>query len=391
MDHTPLADRVIANADRCVACGLCLPHCPTYRTDRNENESPRGRIALLRAHAQGVLPASAVLRGHISRCLGCQACEAVCPSRVPYGQLLEDGRALLARHHRPWFYHTLIAATRWPRLIATAYDAAVLADRSGWLRRLPTARRVTLTALAARERYHRPHARPQAGAPVVALFLGCTTRLDNSALAAVRLLHAWGFAVEIPPAQRCCGALARHAGASALAVRQETANLAAFARAQGPVVSLASGCSAALMQYPQRHTRRFPYGVTDIHRLLAEQRPRRPLNLRPLAQTIAVHEPCSLRHAIAGGGVTAALLHQIPEVRVVPVATGSGCCGAAGDYFLREPARAQALRIETWAAIDATTPDLVVSANIGCRLHLGARADAPAVVHPLVVLAGQLP
>lgn len=391
MDHTPLADRVIASADRCVACGLCLPHCPTYRSDRDENESPRGRIALLRAYAQGVLPPSPALRGHIARCLGCQACEAVCPSRVPYGRLLEDGRALLVHHTRPWLYHTLIAMSRWPRLMACAYDTAVLADRSGLLRWLPTTRSVVLTALPARPRYRRPRAHHRHGAPVVTVFLGCTARLDNSVTDAIRLLAACGYAVDIPPGQGCCGALARHAGAEALAARQERANLKAFASAQGPVLSLASGCSAALMQYAQRHAHRFPHGVTDSVPFLAAHLPQLPLKLRPLAQTIAVHEPCSLRHAVGGRGMTATLLQQIPGVRVLPITTGSGCCGAAGDYFLRQPRRAQALRTETWAAIDATAADLVVSANIGCRLHLGARLGGVAVRHPLTVVAGQLP
>ncbi len=369
-----------------MACGLCLPTCPTYQRTADESESPRGRIALMRAVAAGQLKPSAVLKAHIDHCLGCQACEAACPSRVPYGVLLADARALLAAQPpRPRVYHTLLRATQSPRLLALAYDAA----RTGLARLLPGPL-AALPALPPRPAYRRPRA--TAGNRPVSLFLGCTARLEGDTLAAaMTILRHHGFAVSIPRQQGCCGALARHAGDTGLGERQERRNRRAFADSAGPVIGLASGCTAQLHADRAHGRPRFPAAVLDIHRFLADELPAASWRLKSLPKTIAVHEPCSLRNALQSADSVYTLLRHIPDARIVSLPDNKTCCGGAGDYFLREPAMATALRTAKRSAIADIEADIVVSANIGCRLQmrLGETSPVP-IIHPLVVLAGQL-
>ncbi len=392
------ADPLRAAADRCVACGLCLPHCPTYSDSLNENESPRGRIALLRATAEGALQATAAVAAHVDRCLGCLACEAVCPSHVDYAAILKDGRALLAREGptswRTWLRNVLIRSVEVRGAVAVAYAVARLISRLPWPRASQWPLATVLRGLPARPRPSmvRPEDTDQAD---VALFLGCTADLDRATLnAAIRVLQATGKRVHIPGDQGCCAALASHAGLADLACRQRLRNLRAFEGKAPALVSVTSGCAAELEDYDPAGFDRFPE-VFDIHRYLVEKTDLDRLMLTPRRQTIAVHEPCSLRNALRGGRFVYELLARIPGARIIELPGNGICCGAAGDYFLREPGRADALAAAKATAVAESGADIVVSANIGCALHLSAalaRAGrALPVLHPLLVLGQQLP
>lgn len=389
---------VRAAADRCVACGLCLPHCPTYRQSLNENESPRGRIALLRALADNALPYSAKLDVHIDHCLACQACEAACPSQVPYGALLQNGRELLVaaapRTIRTRLYRLFIGATRSASLITISYRLARLA---GALKILPLFGRY---AIGLRDLPPRPSAPPtepaypEPAAEPVAFFQGCTRGLDQAANnAAITVLRALGHPVYVPPQQGCCGALARHAGFADIAKEQEQRNRGALQNGPSTIVGTSSGCVNALSQY-DRTTTGFPE-TWDIHRFLVEKADLSRLKLLPLHQTIAVHEPCSLRNTTKGAPYMYQVLKQIPGADIIPLPYNSVCCGAAGDYFLRRPTFAQELANVKAAAVAECKPDIIVSANIGCTLALSAALTRQGitipVLHPLLVLARQLP
>ncbi len=398
-DPSPALAAAIREAcDHCVACGLCLPHCPTYGDSLNENESPRGRISLLRAVADGTLPVTPALTAHIDHCLGCLACEKVCPSRVPYGALLKNGRAWLTQKSpRTWrrlWYRSLIRAVDLPGAMATAYALARALGSLPWPRTARAGLRDVVRGLPARP--HGARADPgDAGPADVALFRGCTADLDRPTLhAAIRVLHAVGRRVCVPRSQGCCGALAAHAGFADIACRQRRRNRHAFADSAPALVSITSGCAAELRHTGPESDDRFP-AVYDIHRYLVEQTDLDRLALSPLPRTIAVHDPCSLRNALAGERFVYDLLARIPQAKVIALPGNEVCCGAAGDYFLREPARAQTLAHAKAAAARAVGADIVVSANIGCALHLSAalaRQGAPIpVCHPLWVVAGQLP
>jgi glycolate oxidase iron-sulfur subunit len=419
LDHRPAArgahfsiqaQWTVEEADRCVLCGLCLPHCPTYRKTGDENESPRGRVVLMRALASGALPASERLVAHLSLCLGCRACERVCPSGVRYGQLIEAGRALV-RIQQPatWKMRIGLGLSARPRLLSGIGAVLRLYQRSG-LQRLVRASGVlrllrvqrlesllpTLPARLPGQTFH-----PALGVrrERVALFLGCVARvLDADTLAAaIRLLTRLGFDVVIPENQTCCGALQREAGQSGQAQVLARQNRSAFRAADvDTVITVASGCGAVLADSGMHEgtSAERPLRVLDIHQFLADVALPESMTLAALPVTIAVQDACSLRNALRAEQAVYALLARIPDARIVPLAENHLCCGGAGAYPLRQPAMADRLRADKLAHLQQLQPAVLATANLGCALHLSAGLRAQGlnieVVHPLVLFERQL-
>jgi len=405
-----LAQWTMQATDRCVLCGLCLPHCPTYRKTGDENESPRGRVVLMRALASGALPASARLAAHLSQCLGCRACERVCPSGVRYGQLIEAGRTLLyTQQPAAWPVRMGLGLSARPRLLEGIGIALRIYQRSG-LQRLVRASGVlrwlrvqrlesllpALPAALSRDAFH-----PAQGARRgrVALFLGCVARvLDAETLAAaIRLLTRLGFDVVIPHAQTCCGALHREAGQPEQAKALARLNLDVF-RVAGvqAVITVASGCGAVLADAGRNDDTDTEHRlrILDIHQFLEDVALPASLTLAPLAVTVAVQDPCSLRNALRAEQTVYALLGRIPAARIVPLVENHLCCVGAGAYPLRQPAMAGLLRADKLAHLLQLRPAVLATANLGCALHLGAGLRAQGlnieVVHPLVLFERQL-
>jgi glycolate oxidase iron-sulfur subunit len=384
-DSTPgPAARIAALADQCVLCGACLPHCPTYALDRTEAESPRGRIMLFKSLAEGKLGPDPAAFAHLDHCLACRHCERVCPAQVRYGELLTLGRAAQRR---------IVAVPLRQRVLEwllprRAWLALALRLGEGLRRGVPGPWR-GLPALPARRRA--PASVPAAGTPSrgrVALFAGCLGEWHEQATvaAAATLLGRLGWQVDVPPAQTCCGATHRHAGADATALAQR--NRAAFAAAPAAVLTLASGCHETIAQQlagvaPVRDALDF---LHDDERLST-------LRFRPAHGTrVALQLPCTQRNLLRNGARVASLLRRVPGLELV-LLDDAGCCGAAGSHMLLEPRRAAALR-EPWLnAIAASGVATLCSANVGCRLHLGAGLAARGttrVVHPLQLLAEHL-
>lgn len=372
--EAPADAGLAALADRCVQCGLCLPHCPTYRLDQSEAESPRGRISYIKAVAQGRLAPTPAGDAHLDHCLGCRRCEPVCPAGVPYGELLVGARAAQAARRPPAMK---LRAAGWllarPPLLGRLVDLQRVA---GWL---PAALRPALPPAPKAVAMPAP---PAAAVREVAVFIGCIAdRYESGTRAALaRLLGAADIAVALPDGQGCCGAAAAHAGDSATAARLAAANRQAFA-GRDAVLCLASGCQDSLARSLQAVA-----PVEDA--LTALDRLGDRLRFRPARHRVALHLPCTQRSVVRSDAALRRLLARVPGLDLVEL-PDTGCCGAAGLHQLAEPARADALRAPLLAALAATGAGELLSANIGCRLHLGAAAAVP-VQHPLEFLAGQL-
>ena len=399
----------IADADLCVKCGLCLPHCPTYGLTQHEGDSPRGRIALMQGLALGSLPPTPKLEAHLDGCLGCRSCESVCPAKVPYGRLIDAGRAALnqqlpQRRRLPRLVGAVLAR-REPRraagLLLWLYQASgvqALLRRSGLLGRGRLARLDSLLpplpALPFSAR-----ATGVDGPADAALFIGCAGDLADaeSLAAAQRLLQRLGLRVALPSAQGCCGALYQHAGLVDEARACMQRNAEAFA-GYPAVLGTASGCSATLLDAPDllgpAQGAALRAQVQDIHRFLLQRWPA-GLQPRPLQARVAVHEPCTQRNVTGGGDALRTLLRKIPGIELVELDKRQACCGAAGSHFITHPEDADRLLQPKLEASRTLQPDYIVSSNVGCSLHLAAglrRAGlkAPEVLHPLALLDRQL-
>lgn len=390
--HSPAPPDLAALADQCVMCGLCLPHCPTYRVDAVEAESPRGRIALAKALATGALAPSPAAQAHLDQCLSCLSCEAVCPSKVQYGEIIVAARAA----HPPARRLPAVAwLSRRPRLLRSLarLGAAIAAPR--WLPRV-VGRDSSLGRLAAElprvpeVRRFKAATKPAASRGRIGLFLGCiASAFDRDTHAAARrLLAALGYDVVVPDAPHCCGALARHAGDLAQSQRDAAPTRAAFAGVDTVIVT-ASGCFGSLRDHALAGTR-----VREIGEFLATDAVLDTLCFRPLARRAAVHVPCSVANVSKSAKAMTALLRRIPSLALAPLADQPRCCGAAGSYFLEHPRVADALRAERVAEVEALAPDLLITANIGCRAFLDnalrRRPQTVRVVHAATVLAEQL-
>lgn len=394
-------------ADRCVKCGLCLPHCPTYRLTQDEAESPRGRIALMQGLATGQLAASPRLEQHLDQCLACRNCEPVCPASVPYGQLIDAGRALL-NEKRPARQRALRWLAPWavdPVLRRSLHWLLWLYQRLGVLRLFRAiARRGTVARLAD---YVPPLTQPRdlprrsvpVGAPRgrVALFTGCVSEAAEQAVLqdAIYLLTRLGYEVEVPSSQGCCGALHLHNGDSITAKRLAAQNLQAFSGLYDAIVGSASGCTATLREYGLLLPQAGPF-TAQIQSLCQFLDSVWPAELKPasLPGCAAVQDPCTLRNVLRQAEAPYRLLRRIPQLEVMPLAENSQCCGAAGSYFLSEAEMADRLAERKIAALRELKPDCLVSSNVGCALQLRAALrrggfEIP-VLHPVQLLARQL-
>lgn len=403
---------ILSAADRCVMCGLCLPHCPTYRLLRNEADSPRGRISLMQALAAGRLEASGPLLEHLDRCLACRACERMCPSKVEYGKLIDTTRSTLQQqdklHHPRELRLLLRAVTDIARLkrIASALRAYQrtglrwLARKSGVLKGLDLeALETLLPAIPDAKTFHSDYPAHGERRGSVGLFIGCIGSIMEGEIhaATIELLTRLGFEVHIPARQGCCGALHQHNGEAETARQLAARNREAFAGMKlDAIISTASGCAAQLFEYDTLYGNELalPAPLFEICDFLQQHWPADapPLKAQPLHA--ALHLPCSQRNVLRRPDAVERLLARIPELELEPLAGNDQCCGAAGSYMLTQPDTAAALRQPKLEAVRRQQPQLLLSNNIGCALHLAAGLKAQGieveVMHPVVLLAQSL-
>ena len=400
---------VYPTLDPCVHCGFCLPACPTYLATGDENDSPRGRIALMRALERGELqPTDPAVRTHLDACLGCRGCEPACPSGVGYGRGLEAARRQLADANgiSGLAKAALRVFSREP-LWRVAFGAAKVLRSSGVADllagpgRLRMAMGMVAGTLPVRVGPMEVAARPArpifpaSDRPTVALFRGCVMDVLFSHVhdATRRTLEANGYRVVEVERQACCGAPHEHSGVTDEARRLAAMNVQAFGTAADFVVTDSAGCGALLKDYEHLldtdAARAFAARVKDVSELLAMAGPHPGA---PLAIDVAYDAPCHLQHAQGVHAEPLAVLRAIPGLRLQLLPGHDRCCGSAGTYSLTHPEMSNLVLDEKIAAFRnaAPRPSVIATGNPGCLMQIGAglRAaglDIP-VAHPVELL-----
>ena len=368
----------------CVSCGLCLPHCPTFRVTGDEARSPRGRIAAMREAAAGRIPlADPDLVESMETCVQCRGCETACPSGVPFGHLMAETRFQLGATEPAWrrrarsYGMRLLAVPALVRagslLAAVGQRMRLVPDRLGLPRRLPI---------------RRPALRPSG--EDAWLFTGCVMDAwqRDVHVAAARLVEATGHGVALPGrGGGCCGALAEHAGLREEAVVRARATIAAMP-GEAPILVDSAGCGAMLQHYGDllgtADARAFSTRVVDIHTWLAAH-----LDLLPepragaTRRTVAVQDPCHLRHIQHAHEAVRVVLARYADL--VELDDEGLCCGAGGAFSVVQPDLADRIRVRKLASIARSGAPAVASANPGCSVHL-ERAGIE-VHHPVAIAA----
>jgi glycolate oxidase iron-sulfur subunit len=380
----------------CVACGLCLPHCPTYRVTGLETASPRGRIAAMQAVDVEGAPVDATFERYMEECVQCRGCEAACPSSVPFGHLMEGARAALyeqRRADRPWLRrvaewlgyrlvlprHWLLVALSW--LLALAQRVRLVPAR------LPLPR-ISLRSLSRPLRAERAPEHADAY-----LFPGCVMDAweRDTHRSALRVMEATGAHAALPGhGADCCGALHVHAGRTEEA-RRLARRVVASMPGDAPVVVDSAGCGAAMKDYGRllgtSEATTFAARVRDFSEWLDEQG---PPPLRASGRVVVVQDPCHLRHVQKAAGTVRTVLGG--AYITVDTDDDGLCCGAGGAYNALQPNLASDIRDRKVAAIrraaGAGVEPLVASANPGCAMHLAAAGLH--VRHPADLLAEAL-
>lgn len=405
-----LLDRESPGLDMCVHCGFCLQACPTYLALEDENDSPRGRLVLMRGLLEGELGlADESVTRHLDRCLGCRGCESACPSGVPYGRLLEATRATIATQRpipavarlilgvfkRPLMLRVVLAASRVMRWTRLPELLSSLPPRQGF----------PFAMLASTERvFPTPDytpAAPAAGSTTVAVLEGCVMEglFTATNRATERVLQVNGYAPVSAPTQGCCGALHAHAGDHSAARVLAKRNIEAFERSGATWVAVnASGCGAMMKEYghllasdPDWSARAAAMSarVRDVSELLALTGPKPGAPL-PVDLTVTYDAPCHLQHAQRVTRQPLAVLAAIPGLRLVPLPDSDQCCGSAGIYNLVEPETSERVLDAKLDRISTTGAQLVATGNPGCMMQIGAglrlRGSRARTIHPVDLL-----
>jgi glycolate oxidase iron-sulfur subunit len=397
----------------CVHCGLCTSACPTYVELGDENDSPRGRIYLMRGVIDGRIPLDAKVKGHLDLCLDCRACESACPSGVQYGKLIEPFRLEMtrsgeAKESLSWFKRLLLFGMtpyakrmRWalkPAKLMQWSGLDALLTKVGLFKILPrTLRELHAMVPPLHKHYKLPEVLPAEGPrrARVALFTGCAADafFPETNYATAKVLQKNGCEVWLPPEQVCCGALHYHSGHAEPARAFARRNCEVFKPGEvDAIIVNAAGCGAMLKDYhhllDDTGASKFAGKVRDISEFLMALGPIKPTH--PLKMRAVYHDACHLCHGQQIRKQPRQLLEMIPEMELVPLNESEICCGAAGSYNLTQPEMAQRLGERKAKNLRATGAQAIFSGNVGCLLQIGRylRAENPNlwIAHPVDAL-----
>jgi len=402
----------------CIHCGLCLEACPTYVVTGDENDGPRGRLYLMRSVAEGRLPnTSPAFSEHIDRCLGCRACEQVCPAGVEYGVLLESSRQELLTAQpkgdlqnkllRFVLKHIWLSPGRLRAMFAAArlfrdLRLAALLVKSGISGLLSRQAEFGLTLLeSSRSSRQEPTGAPPVNvgsSETVALFRGCVgeglfSRVNR---ATRRVLEANSVSVKVPDSQVCCGALHAHAGDLEGARELARKNIQAFT-GDDRVITNAGGCGAMLVSYShllaedemyRDAAHRFSERVKDVSQELQQRQLR--IGSAPTDERVTYDTSCHLQYGQHAGDSSQKVVQQLPGIDFVTLPGSERCCGGAGIYNLMQPEMSRRVLKEKLSCIKDTGAELLATGNPGCQMQIAAGACLEGmklqVCHPIELL-----
>jgi len=412
----------------CVHCGFCLPVCPTYTRMGDEADSPRGRLHFMRAVVEGrIAPDSPTLNRHLDRCLGCRACESVCPSGVEYGHLLEGAREVTASAMPPKLLSRLLPRVMVSQSLLSPLMFMTRAVRATGIPGVAAQRllgkgllgqaRLGMGMIAATTRpdslsQGRDAAFQKAGSPNgfspadllgggarTGMLLGCVQEglLGRINLATRRVLEANGFSVVEVPGQGCCGAIHAHTGDLEGARELARTNVSAFEGMELDLIAVnAAGCGASMKEYahlladdPEYRDRAESLAtrIRDVSELLGKP------GLRPggsLPLTVTYDAPCHLLHAQRITDEPVAVLESIPGLVLIPLKGHDECCGGAGIYGITHPELGGRISQDKVHTILDTGAQVVATGNPGCMMQIGAGLEMTGarvdVAHPIELL-----
>lgn len=379
--------QLLTEAEQCVKCGLCLPYCPTYQLERNESESPRGRIALIQGLAAGMLKRDdAGVGDSLDHCLTCRLCESNCPSGVRYGEIIDAARTIYGTE----VPRRLADMLSKPASIVTSVGR--LAGRRGLGHWLPEGlnRRLLEVAKYSNKPEKLEQIYPSRTEPVgsVMFFTGCqgiTSELQ-AIKSAIELLTLCGYSVSLQQQQTCCGAIHQHAGYREEATVLRESNRQLFhTKNCDAVVSISSGCRLQLVE-----TVTFDVPVKDPMQLVVERLPEHRLTgPGESKRRIGIYIPCT-QQQLGDGSVMRNLLQKLHDIETVEL-KGLGCCGAAGINLLLHPQQSERVAAPLIEEVRAANIECLVTSNVGCALHLREQLEKhglPILVkHPLELVA----
>lgn len=368
--------------DGCTQCGICLPTCPTYTKSGDGEQSPMGRIRLMRDLENGNSEDIAVEK--LESCLGCYTCESVCPSKVSFGKMLDESLAQLHEQQPvPRITRTMLWLACRISFMKPFIQVTWLAQSLGLrtlfskLRLLKLMGLQRANALLGKVNYPtrlRNNIHQASNDKRIALFTGCFSSVMEQDIqqAAIDVFNTLGLEVVLPEGQGCCGALHRHNGELEIAGKLARKNIVAFSADKADaIVTTSSGCGASLKDYGEwLEGEELATPVLDVSHYLANALRQHKMVFDRLPLKVALHTPCTLRQDKDQEEAVIELLQKIPGLEIMPLSGQPRCCGAGGSQMLSQPEMADALRDDIVNEARSTDADVLISSNLGCAMHL---------------------
>ncbi|QMU61698.1 MAG: 4Fe-4S dicluster domain-containing protein [Gammaproteobacteria bacterium] len=391
---------IITAADQCVLCGLCLPHCPTYAIAKTEPESPRGRIALVRALYEEQLDASESISSHLDHCLTCMSCERVCPANVDYEKIIDAGRAITRKQRNSLtqslllFILSSISVRKITKMCISIFQSLGLYGLFSSIRLFNLLPETSISI-------PNNNIDSSSSGPKVAIINSCAADLinDQTIKSAALILSKLGCNVIPQKQTQCCGALHQHTGnlKTAESLREDFLHSLETQKLDH-VVSLATGCGAQIKRYSNfdesPSTNDLVNKLIDVNDLVLQQLNINDLTFKPLAEIVYLHKPCSQQQITNDPKAVERLLQFIPDIEIIHFEDQLACCGAGGMNTITEEKIADQLIENKIHEIKSSSANYLVSSNIGCVLHLHSQLKRKnidtQVCHPITLLAQQM-